>query len=46
MAFKDDNLATYWFNFSTKQRCMQNPYDLAGAEDGGDLEANHAAIGN
>lgn len=44
VAFKDDNLATYWFNFSTKQRCMQNPYDMAGAEEAGELEAN-AAIG-
>eukprot|EP00392_Amoebophrya_sp_AT5.2_P007683 g7698.t1 len=39
VAFKDDNLNTYWYNFTTKTRVMNNPYDkdpdvaIAGIED-------------
>jgi hypothetical protein len=27
VAFKDDALNTYWYNFATKQRVMNNPHD-------------------
>ncbi len=38
--FKDDNLNTYWYNFATKARVMNNPYEkepdvaLQGIDDG------------